>query len=329
MIRVLFIGSNPQGLPGLRFEREIQELQLSTLGSDIDFRFAPDTSVEQLAGLFFTNQPDIIHFSAHGFEGALALSKGEGFDKERCDITAPLLLHSFSPSHPPKLVFLSACSSTAVARELCASGVSAIGVDKDVQIDTARTVARQFYERLLGGAPLKHAFDLARELLSALSKGFNNLHLFNAPTLPVDKPFVVQSRIIAEPFGKDPIKISKQGPRLTVRYGLLNAPEGVDRVVFVTTDRFFEDDDAGDTWGIQSCDGYDRDWNINWSGTWAHTGVSTINVTAYQGTRTLFSQGVVLTNALEVAMNFRHVGITATEMAFEEALRLFAPKDSP
>jgi hypothetical protein len=71
-MRIMFVGSNPEGSGALAFERDINALQkrlMNASGLDASFVFLPSCPVEELPQHLAEYRPEILHFAAHGEDG--------------------------------------------------------------------------------------------------------------------------------------------------------------------------------------------------------------------------------------------------------------------
>ncbi len=168
-MKVLYLASNPLGSSSLRLEHEITELQRAAIQSGnqrIDFVFLPALPFEDLEAQVAAHRPDIVHISAHGDADKLMIADSA---ENKVALTAEALRVLLSPQ-PPKLVYLNACTSREIAKQLVGSVQFAIGTDEAITNFAARKGALTFYRMLLRGRNLQQAFDASSATITVLSK---------------------------------------------------------------------------------------------------------------------------------------------------------------
>lgn len=154
--------SNP--LPALAEEADrIQEiLQLRERSSGVRPVIFPRMSLDRI-GSILRNQNsriELFHYAGHSLDGSLGLNEG------------PAAFGQFGrllrKKHNTKLVFLNACGTEKMARELWEAGIPAIVVTRAAVTDEMATAfAKRFYEALTEDFSIEESFHYAREMVMA------------------------------------------------------------------------------------------------------------------------------------------------------------------
>jgi len=288
VIRVKFIGGNSRTEERLWLETEIQLLD-GLRPSNVGFTYKPDCMAEDVAMLLHDEQADVIHLSSHGATGTLTFPKQGG--RGDADLTEELLLESLHKN--TKVVFLSACQSDDLASVLGSVGTWALGFRKKPNIGAASHAAAVFYSRLFAGASIAEAHRQAASVFATLDRSGAELTLhglgdpgsFRLLSLPT---VVATCDDCSDRFA-------------TLRFGVFNAPEGTERIVWVTTSGAWRivDDAAGDRWGMTGID-VGEIAMIHWTDDWQtdmhdfHFNLICLDITA----NILFNQSSTAAKAL-------------------------------
>ena len=170
-VRILVLISQPDrmsstsfsSLPRLRTDEEFRQireaLSKSTLGRQFELVSMPAARAEDLSWGLLEYEPDILHFSGHGYQGAILVERKDG---SAWPIDGPMLARLFRIFKGGRLrcVVLNACESGHEAEPI-ASEVGAAVVRADTVPDQAALVfAEHFYEGLGFGRTLREAFEL-------------------------------------------------------------------------------------------------------------------------------------------------------------------------
>jgi hypothetical protein len=241
-MRVLYVASNPEGSSTLKLESEITELQKATAQSGVSrtqFIFLPALPFEDIETQVAIYKPDILHLSCHGDDGALRVADST---LKSIDLSAEALELILAPT-PPRLVYLNACKSQAVAERLVASVDFAIGTDESITNFAARKGAVTFYRNLLRGCTLEQAFNSSSATVGVLStrapkKVTTKLFERNIGRRSLEK-FYEPTSLVAR-FERDLFKCSASGYRF--RLGLVGCAADTVQVVFCTDDETFVGD---------------------------------------------------------------------------------------
>jgi hypothetical protein len=248
-MKVLYVASRANADTELNLTREITELQRRfgrEAGERVEFRILPDLKVEDLPSELSTFLPEILHIASHAEKDVLSLSDQSGAVVK---ISAKMLAAFLPPESPPRLIYLNSCNSEQIANSLTADRAVAFAIGSTAPITNrvARNSAVAFYERLLAGYSLEHAYDACRYMLEATSGSSASVKLFasgeglavteimhRVPMLIADFENLKQSE--AE-------RTRKEG--FDVRLGLAGCPAATIQVIFFTDDEsYFESEDT-------------------------------------------------------------------------------------
>lgn len=231
-MKVLFIGSRARSAAMLKLEREITELQRRfsmDSGLSVAFKFLPDTNVEELASEVSSFEPDILHLSVHGRQRALEFSS---FYHGKASLTEEGLATLLSVS-APKLVYLNACNSWAIAERLSKNGLMAIGMTAPITNGAACASAALFYECLLKGMSVRKSFEVSAAIVRCLSDKKTRAEIF-----PRGKRFkdLVLHRVpqILARFTHDDFK--RRNGEYQFDLGIIGCPIAAQQVIFFTDD---------------------------------------------------------------------------------------------
>jgi hypothetical protein len=145
------------------------------------------------------------------------------------------------PDRKPRLIYLNACDSQDIARALAATIPMAIGSTAPITNRAARAGAVTFYERVLSGTSIQHAFSVAQKMVEMLQDRQASAVLHVRPGLdPDDVVLHTVPRIIADFVNGDP---TPRRGHYKIRLGLVGCPANTTQVVFFTDDEKFIDDE--------------------------------------------------------------------------------------
>jgi hypothetical protein len=195
-VTVLFITAEAEGVPHLRVDKEIREIQekvrASELRESIAFEYRPAARVTDLIGHLNEVKPDIIHFSGHGADAGLAfqdendelqLLTNEQLDRILEVCPCPLGLAVFN-----------SCDSAEQARLASQRLPAAVGMTESIEDEAARVFAGQLYNSLGFGQSLGLAFKQAKlQVELTLGKLSGDPELFVADDVDADQLFLVAS----------------------------------------------------------------------------------------------------------------------------------------
>lgn len=162
-ITVLFLASSPQDQAPLRLDRETREIQKRVRAAEhresIWFEWRLARQLVDLIQDLNEVRPDIVHFSGHGDEDALAFEDSEGRTAELTNERLGRLLEAAGAQ--VRLLLFNSCSSASQATLACNHVELAIGMDASIADEIAKTFAGQFYNSLGFGKSVGEAFRQA------------------------------------------------------------------------------------------------------------------------------------------------------------------------
>jgi uncharacterized protein (DUF4415 family) len=156
-MKVLYLASNPKDQATLRIEQDITEIQRATAnnsGEPVRFTFLPALPFEEIDDQLAIYKPDILHISAHGEHDSLWLSN----QKESAVRLDADVLKAILAAHLPQLVYINACTSSEIAKQLSDEVPFSIGTTAEISNLAARKGALTFYRSLLRGQTLHDAY---------------------------------------------------------------------------------------------------------------------------------------------------------------------------
>lgn len=239
-MKVLYVASNPTDASDLNLDREITELQKRSVtlpNEPVTFRFLPDLRIEDLPSQLSNINPDVLHLAAHGDSDSLWLSDQAG---KNVSVTANMLLSFLPPNRPLRLVYLNACNSSEIARDLVASGSVSMAVGSTAPITNraARASAVAFYERLLAGLTVASAFDACKHMLEGLADSKASADLYTSPEVSADMEILCRVPALVADFKKGRPSKGRDN-HYKFRLGLQGCPASTTQVVFFTDDESY------------------------------------------------------------------------------------------
>ena len=243
-LKVLFVASNAPDGAALNLEREITELQrrfAEAQGEPVSFAFLPGLRAEDLPGELAKRQPDILHISAHGSNEELSLVNEGGF---KVALSAEALSAFLPAERPPRLVYLNACNSQEIAQALVSSVPMAIGITAPITNRAARAGAVDFYERILAGSTVGHAFGVVKQMIQMMQdqQASSELHARQG-IIPDNEVLHRTPRLLADFIDGDP---TPRRHEYSVLLGIVGCPANTTQVVFFTDDASFIDEEDDD-----------------------------------------------------------------------------------
>ena len=246
-MKVLYVASKSPSETELNLTREVTELQRRfgmEAGEKVEFRILPDLKLEDLPSELSSVRPDILHIASHAAAESLSLSDQEGNPSH---ITADILSAFLPPGHPPRLVYLNSCNSQQIAEDLVRSGAVpfAIGSTAPISNRVARNSAVAFYERLLAGYSLEHAFQACRYMLKAITNAKADALLFQSIPEAAKTEVMYRAPMLIADFEDLPEfgVPTKAHDGYDVRLGLSGCPASTSQVIFFTDDESYADDE--------------------------------------------------------------------------------------
>lgn len=236
-MKVLYIASNPDEESSLALRREITEFQrraVASSGDSAEFIFLPSLPFEDLPTEISRHKPDILHISAHGEQTWLAMTQGA----KTVHLTAEILNAFLDVNPPPKLAYLNACGSDAIAAELTRKIPLAIGTTAAITNRAARSAAVNFYIGLLEGKSVARAFEVGRMIMRGIGDAAVDSRLFNQDGINPNMMILHQpSRLVAS-FLDDKFEPNRDG-HFRILLGVTGCPRNTVQVVFFTDDETF------------------------------------------------------------------------------------------
>jgi hypothetical protein len=251
-MKVLYVASNPAGAPELMLDREVTELHrcfAGAIGELVTFVAYPKLYLEELGLEIARQRPDILHLSAHSDGVVLALANADG---EMVPLTAVMLRTLINVDPSPRLVYLNACNSREIAKDVIDVVPMAIGTTATIMNRTALASAVLFYERLLRGAVVETAFNAGRTIIEALQKRKTSSALYcGAGVDPKRERLYVTPAIVAR-FVDDECTSDKDG-NFEIEVGVCGCPANTAQIVMYTDDSsFITDDEEPDDESVES-----------------------------------------------------------------------------
>jgi len=140
--------------------RQIQEaLRRASLGRQFEVVLIPAARVQDLSWGLLEYEPDILHFSGHGYEGAI-LVEGTNGSAQLIDGEKLGRLCAIFKGGRLRCVVLNACKSGLQAEPVAKEVGAAVARSSNVPDQAARIFAEHFYAGLGFGRTLQEAFDL-------------------------------------------------------------------------------------------------------------------------------------------------------------------------
>jgi hypothetical protein len=237
-MKLLYLASNPDNELSLNLNLEITELQRRVMSSStepISIVFLPQQDYEGLPSVLNQQQPDILHLAAHGEDEHLSFAN---LSRTKIRVTADMLRSFMSDRHPPRLVYINACGSAAIAQGLLGTIPMTIGSTAPITNRAARTAAIAFYERILDGSSVGRAFDVCAKMMHGAAGGMASMQLFHQSGLdPNNEILHPVPRLIAE-FARGRKARTRTEP-YAIRFGLAGCPPSTRQIVFLTDDESF------------------------------------------------------------------------------------------
>jgi hypothetical protein len=162
-IRILFLSAAPDGMVSLRTDREVRDIQETLRQSEFRDRFdliqEPAVRISDLQRCLLQHRPDIVHFSGHGYMGAILLEDRKGKmmpvpGRDLADLFSVLKART-------RCIVLNTCYSAAEAAPLTEVIAAVIARPKTVRDSAAVLFSVYFYQALAFGRSVRAAFDLS------------------------------------------------------------------------------------------------------------------------------------------------------------------------
>ena len=159
-MRVLILASSPSDRPHLRLNQEVALIQQELEHSSYITYFHPAATPADFLHLLCTQEPDIVHVSAHGTEEELEL---ENLFGRTHGVATDVLTRLFQECNVRiQCVLLNACQSEGLAEEISQHVDYVIGMSGKIWDSSAVEFTRGFYKALAQNRSIKSAFEIGR-----------------------------------------------------------------------------------------------------------------------------------------------------------------------
>ena len=237
------IGGQPDEYSSLELEREITALQQRLLfeaqSGQVDLRILPQLSVHDLARAIDKYQPDILHVSAHGSKDSIVLSNVD--ERPRRLHVNQFIDILDGVEKKPRLIFVSACTSSDIAKRLVSAVEFSIGTVGSISVPAAREAAVKFYELLAKGYCVERAFVAARATVRIEDVGIDltryEQQLGAAAKTTLAEPlrllaaFSEVERLKSDEENVKRIDLNEDAGELEIELGIAGCPEDIRQVV--------------------------------------------------------------------------------------------------
>ena len=175
IVKVLFFGASPRGMPPLRVDEEIREIQQTikqgrerdNIVVKTEWAIRPRDVTQALLDF----QPHFVHFAGHGGgkEGSFAAEDDIGYAHI---IPVDGLVQAFKAvGRDVRCVIVNACQTERLAQALAAVVPCVIGMRQPVGDRSAIRFSIGFYQALAAGKPVETAFDVGLAQLMMTPEG--------------------------------------------------------------------------------------------------------------------------------------------------------------
>jgi hypothetical protein len=165
LLRVLYLTAAPHADRRVDHEvrRVLAAIRAATHRDMIQIEHAPAATGSDLLDGLTRLKPQVVQFSGHGSESALAFESGHDRQGPEQRITNAAFARALAAvDNPPVLVVLNAYRSEVQLRELLRAVPIAIGMSDRIQDDEALTFAARFYRSVAEGESVGGAYGLAK-----------------------------------------------------------------------------------------------------------------------------------------------------------------------
>lgn len=210
-VKILFFAADPLSAPPdghaarLLLDEDIRQIREKVRASEhrdafeFDLRLAarPDDLIQALNEM----QPDVVHFSGHGWSEGLIVMDPEGRRPHGVGSEALRQLFLACPGNV-RVVFLNACSSLPQARAIAGVVGCAIGMRGKISDAAAITFGASFYRAIGFGKSVRDAYDQARAALALVRFEERECpQLVVRPDVDPARLILIQSGIVEEDGG--------------------------------------------------------------------------------------------------------------------------------
>jgi len=245
-MKVLYVACNADISKPLLLERDINEIQrrVGHLTQDeVEFIFLPHIYLEDLPSAISKYRPTILHIAAHGDETGVSFANSA---QREVLLTSEHLKAFLDNEHPPYIVYISACNSSELAKDIGDTVPISIGTSAPITNRAARSAAINFYDRLINGGSIQNAFRVGKAILEAESEPTKATSLMycREGVDPLSTRLVQIPEIVAR-FSEEKYKPNKNG-FYNFDLGVVGCPKTLIQVVFFTDDQSFITENSDD-----------------------------------------------------------------------------------
>ena len=176
---ILVVAANPSG-PKLRLDTEVRNieegLKLAGIQSQYKIISKGAVRVKDLRRAIHNHKPLIVQFSGHGDEDGQIILEDD--NKKPLKITPTALGNFFKiiqKKHQIKCVFLNACYSDIVGKEIVKYVPFVIGMNSPIPDRSAIVFSEAFYDAICDDYDVEYAFELAVNAIEM--KGYDDEHI--------------------------------------------------------------------------------------------------------------------------------------------------------
>ncbi len=230
-MKIMYVGCNPAGAVDLLMDSEVTGLARlfrGRNGEPVEFLPFPRLPIEELPLVIASERADILHVAAHARNGRLIFANAAGHKVELG--SDELAVYLKIPS-PPTLVYLNACDSQKIARQLTSVVNIAIGTTSGITNRTARASAILFYDRILGGATVQDAFEAGRVTMATMQSKRLTSAIYSARGVDPGVLRLYQSPCLVARFVKGKYTSNKKD-EFQIEFGIAGCPSNTSQVVF-------------------------------------------------------------------------------------------------
>lgn len=175
-LNVLYLTANADINSPLRIDAEVRKVQEAVRGSrfrdNITIQYKPAADLNSLIDGLNDYRPQIVHFSGHGNAAGVATDTGRVSKSSGKFLTFEQLAKALAATdHPPEVVILNACESSAAKTALIPPAKILIGMRTAVGDVPAAAFAIRFYAAIASGQSVKASFEQGKIAVEAASIG--------------------------------------------------------------------------------------------------------------------------------------------------------------
>jgi hypothetical protein len=166
-IKVLFLATNQMRLVYMRLDEELRlirdKIKMSPLGGSFDLLWQPGLRISDLGQLLLEDSPHIIYFSGHGTASEGLILEDDSETRKPMSVEhLTSVLRTLKGN--TRMVFINMCYSKPFVEVISREIDYVIGMDGELDDDSAATFAASFYQMLAFGRSVSEAFQVAKGL---------------------------------------------------------------------------------------------------------------------------------------------------------------------